>query len=868
MYQKSTKAFVIAALLAALPAAIVSPAAAAPTPGQKCAQGYVKAVAKCAKVVAGSQAKCFKSTGAKCADPKAVAKISKATIKANTATRAKCDDNAAVADAGYGPYTVLQFGFHATESCQWQARLLSERTFDADGSRYTAADDDGKKCLVTAAKESSKHFSKSLGSIAKCVETGCNFDFSAGTTEVATKLAGKCADFTTVVGTDAATFVAAAAAQIREAVASPCDPLDGTRCGLPFPNDYFSVSGAETPSGHRLAIGPSTLPKNNSKHVAPQRWNDADGFSIGAMLLMNDTDIDLDETGAAPITDLAQSLDSNTPVVLVDAVTGEQQLLWLERDQRGATVDDQLIIGRVGRNLLEGRRYIVAMRNIKDSLGNVLPASAEFALYRDNTPSTILPVEARRAHMEEMLTTLEGHGIARNNLYLAWDFTTQSSESTAGRLLAMRDDAFDILGSAAPTFNVASTTEPLIGDDANMFRRVDGTFQVPLYLTDAGIPGSVLRTDVYGVPRNDGDFFTASFRCVIPRSANTGGAAPAIPARISLYGHGLLGSHTEVTAGNVRAMANEHNMVFCATDWTGFASGDQGYVGFEVLADFSKFPNFIDRQHQGVLNMLYLGRLLKHANGFTSHPAFQVGGESMLDTSDLFYDGNSQGGILGGVVAAFAQDLTRLSLGVPGMNYSTLLHRSVDFDIYEEGFLIPTYPSASDRNMLLSVAQVIWDRTDPNGHINHMLADPYAGTPAKKILYQVAFGDHQVAPVTVEIAARSNGAHIHTPVLDMSKIVPEVTPYYDIPAIPAYPFDGSAVVIWDSGNPAPPIGNVTPESITNMDPEWIDLEACVSSTGDPHSCPRSDPDARVQKSEFLKTTGAVVDVCGGAACSA
>ena len=51
------------------------------------------------------------------------------------------------------------------------------------------------------------------------------------------------------------------------------------------------------------------------------------------------------------------------------------------------------------------------------------------------------------------------------------------------------------------------------------------------------------------------------------------GQAPN-PARISLYGHGLLGSHSEVEAGNVRAMATEHNMVFCATDWWGLAQGD------------------------------------------------------------------------------------------------------------------------------------------------------------------------------------------------------------------------------------------------------------------------------------------------------
>ena len=48
--------------------------------------------------------------------------------------------------------------------------------------------------------------------------------------------------------------------------------------------------------------------------------------------------------------------------------------------------------------------------------------------------------------------------------------------------------------------------------------------------------------------------------------------------------------------------------------------------------------------------------------------------------------------------------------------------------------------------------------------MRHTTADTYPNTPPKKILYQVAFGDHQVAPVTVEVAARSNGAYIHTPV--------------------------------------------------------------------------------------------------------
>jgi len=44
--------------------------------------------------------------------------------------------------------------------------------------------------------------------------------------------------------------------------------------------------------------------------------------------------------------------------------------------------------------------------------------------------------------------------------------------------------------------------------------------------------------------------------------------------------------------------------------------------------------------------------------------------------------------------------------------------------------------------------------------------------------------------------------------------------------------------------------------------------ANVANGFDPHGDPRSSSDARVQKSEFLKINGKVVDVCGGKACHA
>src|SRR5262249_52112660 len=159
-----------------------------------------------------------------------------------------------------------------------------------------------------------------------------------------------------------------------------------------------------------------------------------------------------------------------------------------------------------------------------------------------------LPVEARRAHMESLFDALAGFGVGRSDLYLAWDFTTQSSETTSEKLLHMRDDAVTVLGGVAPEFTVDHVDEPL---NANIFRRTDGPFQVPLYMPNGGPPGSELRLGPDGLPQNQGDFFPATSRCIIPYAAPTGGAAPAVPARIALYGHGLLGSAEETSASHV-----------------------------------------------------------------------------------------------------------------------------------------------------------------------------------------------------------------------------------------------------------------------------------------------------------------------------
>jgi hypothetical protein len=647
-----------------------------------------------------------------------------------------------------------------------------------------------------------------------------------------------------------------------------CDPLDPAVCLQPWPNDFFTVADSTTDTGRRLNLNPLGMPRNIAGNpIRPEEWNRSDGFSPGQKIVTKvpglDTQAAFDRTGAVPITDIERTYEPGQPIVVLNADTGRRHLIWAEMDANPTTAADVNLIIRPAVNFEEGGHYIVALRNLKKANGKAIKAQQPFRVYRDRLKSTDSAVEARRPHMERLFSILQRAGIARNSLYLAWDFTVASERNLSERALWIRDDAYAALGDdeltdlqvqgSAPPFTVSQVTDYTPAQDSQIARKVDGSFIVPCYLNNPGCTpgGKFAYLPGESVPqRIPGNTMAANFTCIIPRAAADG--AQVAPARPSLYGHGLLGSASEVTGGNVKAMANEHNFVFCATDWAGMSTSDLPNIG-SILADLSNFASLADRAQQGFVNFMYLGRLMIHPAGFNTNTAFQFvkGGQpqAVIDPTRLFYDGNSQGGIMGGSLTALAPDFNRAVLGVPGMNYSTLLRRSVDFDQYAV-VLYQNYPNLIERPLILSLIQNLWDRGEANGYAHHITGDPLPNTPAHEVLLHEAFGDHQVANVTTEVEARTIGASLRTPALDPGRHS-DVNPYYGIPPIPSYPFDGSALVVWDSGSPTPPANNTPPRA-----------------GADPHSHPRNTAIARAMKSEFLKVNGAVVDTCGLGPCYA
>ncbi len=649
-----------------------------------------------------------------------------------------------------------------------------------------------------------------------------------------------------------------------------CDFTDPAVCQYPWPNNLFTKRDKRTDTGLRLRLTRSAMPRNkNGKRIDPTDMNRADGFSPGSAMLTKvpglDTAAAAKRSKLPPLTNLRRGIAKSSPVVLINARTGKRHPIWAELDSNAKKRADRVLIIRPARNLEEGETYIVALRNLRNARGKEIRAGRGFRIYRDRIRTGARPIEQRRRKFERIFKKLKKAGVRRGSLYLAWDFTVASERSLAGRMLHIRDDAFGTLGDTnlrdlkvagqSPSVSVDTVTDYAPDQDDRIARKVEGRITVPCYLTNACAPGGRFSLDSRGLPRRMG-VTSAPFVCNIPRSALDPASPPK--ARVSLYGHGLLGRASEIDAGNVKSMSNEHNFVFCATPWAGFANEDVPHI-ISVLNDFSSFNTVADRMQQGFLNMLFLGRAMIHPAGLSAQAAFQKNGQSVLDTTRLFFDGNSQGGIMGGGLTAVAPDYDRAALGVPGMNYSTLLQRSVDFDVYA-AILYPNYPRVIDRQLWLSQIQLLWDRGEANGYAHHMTSDPLPDTPRHSVLMHVAFGDHQVSDTTAEVEARTIGARAYRPALD-----PGRSPWprlQMVPSIGSFPFSGSAIVFWDTG----PVRTVGAETDGTSAPPEANTP---NRTGDdPHENPRATANARTQKSEFLKVGGRVVDVCGGKPCYA
>jgi hypothetical protein len=600
-----------------------------------------------------------------------------------------------------------------------------------------------------------------------------------------------------------------------------CDVLILEKCLLPYPSNVFTRPDPNTPTGLRLAYELDAMPMNkDGVHVDPTEWNTLDGFSPGPLILaFFPGGIDAIASNLPPIDAIERSVDANSPTVLIDADSGARVPHFAELDAQASGPATQVLIIRPAQRLHDWHHYLVAIRGLVGLDGQPMQPGRPFQIIRDGLTTPVQAINQRRASLEPVLSGLAGVGIERASLLLAWDFTTASSEALTGRALSLRDQGLAANGPGAPPFTVDQVEENV---NDQILRRVTGHFTVPLFMQSA-TPPTRYNLDANGRPLQNGTA-SAPFLVNIPRSAVAGGVAHA--ARPAVYGHGLLGDNTEVNADHLQAFSNRFNFVFGGTNWIGMSQEDVGPI-IAFTSELSGFPVLPDRLQQAVLNFILMGRLLIAPDGLVTHPAFQLDGQPLIDTQELYFYGISQGGIEGGLYMALATDSVRGVLGVNAANYSTLLQRSVDFGAFQ-GLLNPAYPDELDRQVLIALIQQLWDRGEPQGYLPHLVADPLPGTPVKKILMQIGLYDAQVSNLGSTIEARSLG---------IPNLSPTILPLYGVPEMSA-PFDGSAFVPYDVDATTVPLTNTPPaddngvhEAVRRLDAAQLQIDAFLRPDG-------------------------------------
>jgi hypothetical protein len=613
---------------------------------------------------------------------------------------------------------------------------------------------------------------------------------------------------------------------------SNCNPLGFDNCMAPWPSGVFEVD-AQTPTGRKLAIPMGTLPTNfDGDAVDPTAWNQADGFSPAAPMVMAFPG-GVSAQGLPAFDNMGPSTQPDSPTFILDMTTGQPVAHFAEIDmQADTTPDSQALFLRPAARLVGGHRYAVAITNrVKARDGGDLPIPPGFKalINKDHTDHPLL--EANRARLGEAVSALEDAGISPDDLVVAWDFTVASDDFIHRDMAAARDRAIAALENHPQAFTI--TSDAPVDDGSVIKRKISGTFETPLFLTNNGgtTPGTVIARDADGLPALQG-FYTVGFDAIVPACAYTASQ----PVGMVIYGHGLMGSSGEATGGVQRTTASELCMVFIGTNMRGMSEDDVPAVA-RALNDATHADEVMEVLEQGLVNYIALVHAMRTTMAQQLFVDAANGNKVLVDPDQVYYYGLSQGAIFGTPFMAWEPTVTKAVLGVGAANYSMLLDRSADWPTYR-GILNGAYPDALDDTLLIGLMQMRWDKTEGSGIANTVLAGTPTGVPAKQILMQIALSDEQVPNIGSYWEART----MNIPVLGPTPTTPWGLSVQQSPLA-----SGSALVIMDGGAPPAPTTNIP---APKLDPSM-------------HNLTRTQPATRRQIKQFY-ATGQIVNECAGA----
>ena len=134
----------------------------------------------------------------------------------------------------------------------------------------------------------------------------------------------------------------------------------------------------------RVDLPQAAMPTNtNGVQIGVAPYDRSDGFSPGSSIIARVPGLDnqaaFDQTNPVRLSDMSQAYAPDAPIVVIDAATGERALIWVELDSNAGDPQHTTLLIHPGKNLTEGHRYVVALRDLKNADGQPVDTPAWFA---------------------------------------------------------------------------------------------------------------------------------------------------------------------------------------------------------------------------------------------------------------------------------------------------------------------------------------------------------------------------------------------------------------------------------------------------------------------------------------------------------
>jgi hypothetical protein len=596
------------------------------------------------------------------------------------------------------------------------------------------------------------------------------------------------------------------------------NPLVPEVAAYPFPSDFYLKEDTTSLTGRRVSIPAEALPKL----LTPKIFSEMDGFSFTPPILVY-LPGGVDPESLPP--DVGETVKGSSPVMLVKEKTWDRVPVLAENDLTAADDKQRSLIIRPLVALEPSTGYVVILRDLlKNLAGETHRANPAFVALRDGIETAVPEIEKQREDFKLVNAAIAGLELDPEEVVLAWSFHTRSEEQVTSTLLKMHE-----IVDKAPLGDFTIVSDKIEQGGTKKNRQIEATLKVPNFI---GNNGRISR-DKQGNPVQSGER-EVELAITIPSTVDE-------PRPVILYGHGFFGHWEQGTRSSFNDLCTQYRFS-AVSSFIGFSEEIQSVIVVAFGSGLSEFDRIVAENLQTFVNYTALARLVKEKLATELTTDWGNGPVKTFDPPRVQYLGISNGGTFGYVVAATSPQLTRATLVVGGGGLVHFLQRAVQWKEY--GALMRVlYPHALDRQLVLSMMQMVLDPIDSMSYARRMVHDRYPGREPLKAAVHMAVHDSQVRNLVTEWVVRT---------AKIPLITPSAKEIYGLQTITAPPPGGApagtmgALFVYDEKVTPAPEGNIPP-----------------AEDNDTHGTVRDLQVYQKHVSAFIED-GTLVQVCDGA----